>query len=163
MSLFPLSISAHQGLVGNLAVAGKPLQGFGLRRRHDVVKQPDFAWIEIASQREANTVILESAASSKSAIWLRTLSRSSGSAISSGVSPTRLRRGATGTPALLRRAIARRERPPCAIGIEAKPRSEFRAEDKQRRLTSPRISAVISEVTYSRRPAFRECGHRGLS
>jgi uncharacterized membrane protein YeaQ/YmgE (transglycosylase-associated protein family) len=37
-----------------------------------------------------------------------------------------LRRGATGTPALLRRATARRERPPCAIGIEAKSGSEFR-------------------------------------
>src|SRR5215471_15467290 len=69
------------------------------------------------------------AASSKSVIWLRTLSRSSGSAITSGVSPARLRRGATGTPALLRRAIARRERPPPAIGIEAKSRSEFRAEE----------------------------------
>src|SRR5262249_10988288 len=56
------------------------------------------------------------AASSNSATWLRTLSRSSGSAITSGVSPTRLRRGATGTPALWRRAIARRERPPPAIG-----------------------------------------------
>jgi hypothetical protein len=67
-------------------------------------------------------------ASSKSAIWLRTLSRSSGSAISSGVSPTRLRRGATGTPALLRRAIAWRLRPPPAIGIEAKSGLEFRAE-----------------------------------
>ena len=32
----------------------------------------------------------------------------------------RLRRGATGTPALLRRAIARRASPPPAIGIEAK-------------------------------------------
>jgi hypothetical protein len=29
----------------------------------------------------------------------------------------------------LRRAIARRESPPCAIGIEAKPFSEFRAEE----------------------------------
>ena len=63
----------------------------------------------------------------ESAIWLPTLNRSFSSAISSGVSPTRLRRGATGTPALLRRAIARRERPPCAIGIEAKSCSKFRA------------------------------------
>src|SRR5262249_58953610 len=53
----------------------------------------------------------------------------SGSAISSGVNPTRLRRGATGTPAALRRATARRERPPCAIGIESKSSSEFRAEE----------------------------------
>ena len=68
------------------------------------------------------------ATSSKSVIWLRTLSRSSGSAITSGVSPTRLRSGATSTPALSRRAIARRERPP-AIGIEAKSCSEFRAEE----------------------------------
>src|SRR5262249_7561064 len=43
--------------------------------------------------------------------------------------PTRLRRGATGTPALLRRAIARRERPPPAVGIESKSCSEFRAEE----------------------------------
>jgi hypothetical protein len=43
----------------------------------------------------------------ESAIWLRTLSRSSGSAISSGVSPTRSRRGATGTPAPSRRANLR--------------------------------------------------------
>src|SRR5262249_52966944 len=55
------------------------------------------------------------------------LSRSSGSAITSGVSPTCLRRGATGTPALLRRAIARRESPPPAIGIESRSCSEFRA------------------------------------
>src|SRR5262249_18023388 len=39
-----------------------------------------------------------------------------------------LRRGATGTPAPSRRAIARRVRPPCAMGIEAKSCSEFRAE-----------------------------------
>jgi hypothetical protein len=70
-------------------------------------------WIELA----------DIAASSKSAIWLRTLSRSSGSAISSGVSPTRLRRGATGTPALLRRAIAKRERP---LAPSGSPRSASR-------------------------------------
>jgi hypothetical protein len=69
------------------------------------------------------------AASSNSLIWLCTLSRSSGSAITSAVSPTRLRRGPTGTPALLRRAIARRESPPCVIGIEPKPFSEFGAEE----------------------------------
>src|SRR4051794_28739789 len=69
------------------------------------------------------------AASSKSVIWLRALSRPSGSAISSGVSPARLRRGATGTPALLRRAITRRARPACVIGSEAKSWSEFRAEE----------------------------------
>src|SRR5262245_65999804 len=34
-----------------------------------------------------------------------------------------------GTPALLRRAIARRERPPPAVGIESKSCSEFRAEE----------------------------------
>src|SRR5262249_34040792 len=68
------------------------------------------------------------AASSKSAIWLRTLSRFSGSAITSGVNPARLRRDAP-TPALLRRAIARQERPPPAIGIDAKSCSEFRAEE----------------------------------
>ena len=33
-----------------------------------------------------------------------------------------------GASALLRRAIARRARPPCAIGVEAKSCSEFRAE-----------------------------------
>jgi hypothetical protein len=49
--------------------------------------------------------------------------------ISSGVSPARLRRGATGRPALLRRATASRERPPCAIGIEGKSGSEFRGEE----------------------------------
>ena len=31
-----------------------------MRRRHDVVQQPDFAQIEIASHRQANTVILQS-------------------------------------------------------------------------------------------------------
>jgi hypothetical protein len=40
-----------------------------------------------------------------------------------------VRRGTTSTPALLRRAIARRERSPAAIGIEAKSCSEFRAEE----------------------------------
>src|SRR5262249_18305011 len=50
----------------------------------------------------------------------RTLSRSSGLAITSGVSPARLSRGATGTPWLFRRAIAMRESPPCAVGIAAK-------------------------------------------
>ena len=49
--------------------------------------------------------------------------------ITSDVSPTRLRRGATGTPVLLRRATAKRERPPWAIGIDAKPGSEFSAEE----------------------------------
>src|SRR6516164_9249516 len=93
--------------------------------------QPEFARIEIASQREAKTVILQSTRRlvQKRAIWLRTLSRSSGSAIISGVSPTRLRRGTTGTPALWRRAIARRERPPPAIGIESKSCSEFRTRE----------------------------------
>src|SRR5262249_52649984 len=47
----------------------------------------------------------------------------------SGVSPARLRRGATGTPALWRRATARRERLPCAVGIESRSCSEFRAEE----------------------------------
>src|SRR5262249_13619164 len=61
--------------------------------------------------------------------WLRTLSRAPGPAISSGVSPPRLRRGTTGTPAPLRRAIARRESPPPAIGIESKSCSEWRAEE----------------------------------
>src|SRR5215813_4583231 len=58
----PLSISDHEGLVGNLAVSSNPLQGIaqGLRRRHDVIKQPDFARFEIASQREAKTVIFQS-------------------------------------------------------------------------------------------------------
>src|SRR5262249_24567054 len=56
-----------------------------------------------------------------------TLSRWSGSAIISGVSPTRLRRGTTGTPATSRRATARREKPPCAIGVEAKVSSEINA------------------------------------
>jgi hypothetical protein len=80
----------------------------------------------------------------ESAIWLRTNSRSSGSAISSGVTPTRLRRGATGTPALLRRAIARRERPPCAIGIEAKSRSEFRAEAVPLLILEPPAAAIVT-------------------
>src|SRR5215467_7356520 len=57
-----LLISEHEGLVGNLAVSSNPLQCIaqGLRRRHDVVKQPEFARIEIASQRKAKTVILQS-------------------------------------------------------------------------------------------------------
>ena len=80
----------------------------------------------------------------ESAIWLRTNSRSSGSAISSGVTPTRLRRGATGTPALLRRAIARRERPPCAIGIEAKSCSEFRAEAVPLLILEPPAAAIVT-------------------
>src|SRR5262249_43531905 len=52
-----------------------------------------------------------------------------GAATTAGVRPTRRRRGATGTPALLRRAIARRKGPPPAIGIDAKSCSEFRAEE----------------------------------
>jgi hypothetical protein len=64
------------------------------------------------------------------------------SAISSGVSPTRLRRGATGTPALFRHAIARRVRPPCAIGIEAKSCSEFRAEEVLLLILGPPIGEI---------------------
>ena len=57
-----LSISDHEGLVGNVAVSSNPLQCIaqGLRRRHDVIQQPEFAWVEIASQREAQTVIIQS-------------------------------------------------------------------------------------------------------
>ena len=36
---------------------------------------------------------------------------------------------ATGTPALSRRAMTRRERPPCAVGTEAKSCSELGAEE----------------------------------
>src|SRR5262249_27198577 len=56
-----LLISEHEGLVGNLAVSSNPLECIaqGLRRRHDVIKQPDFARIESASQREAKTVVLQ--------------------------------------------------------------------------------------------------------
>jgi hypothetical protein len=66
------------------------------------------------------------------------------SAISSGVSPTRLRRGATGTPALFRRAIAGRVRPPCAIGIEAKSCSEFRAEEVLLLILGPPIGEIAT-------------------
>src|SRR5262245_608882 len=49
------SISDHESLVGNLAVSSNPLQGVaqGARGRH-------VAQIEIAGQREAETVILQS-------------------------------------------------------------------------------------------------------
>src|SRR5262249_28481167 len=57
--------------------------------------------------------------------------------MTSGVNPTRLRRGATGTPALWRRAIARRESPPPAIGIESKSCSEFRAEEVRLLIIDP--------------------------
>src|SRR6516164_264340 len=59
----PFSISDHEGLVGNLAVSSNPRQCIaqGLRRRHDVVKQPEFARFEIASQCKAKMVILQSA------------------------------------------------------------------------------------------------------
>ena len=81
----------------------------------------------IAREREAQTVIVQSRSRLvQKRDWLRTLSRFSGSATSSDVSPTRLRMGATGTPALSRRSIARRVRPPCAIGSDAKSGSEFR-------------------------------------
>src|SRR5262249_4303794 len=89
------------------------------------LEEPDLSPSELARRSYFRAI----AASSKSATWLRTLSRSFGSAITSGVSPTRLRRGATGTPALWRRAIARRERPPPAVGIESKSCSEFRTEE----------------------------------
>src|SRR5262249_35674859 len=110
--------------------------------------QPEFARIEIASQREAKTVILQSTRRlvQKRAIWLRTLSRSSGSAIISGVSPTCLRSGTTGTPALLRRAIARRERPPPAIGIEAKSCSEFRADEVPLLIIDPTRAGTIATM-----------------
>src|SRR6516162_5092956 len=57
-----LLISDHEGLVGNLAVSSNPLQCIaqGMRRRRDVVKQPEFARIEIESQGKAKTVILQS-------------------------------------------------------------------------------------------------------
>src|SRR5262249_15950608 len=89
------------------------------------LEEPDLSPSELARRSYFRAI----AASSNSATWLRTLSRSFGSAITSGVSPARLRRGSTGTPALWRRAIARRERPPPAIGIDAKSCSEFRAEE----------------------------------
>src|SRR5262245_37919763 len=56
------SISDHESLVGNLAVSSNPLQGVaqGVRGRHDVIQEPDFAQIEIAGQREAETIILQS-------------------------------------------------------------------------------------------------------
>jgi hypothetical protein len=57
------------------------------------------------------------------------------------VNPTRLRRGATGTRALLRRAIAKRERPRCAIGIEAKSCFEFRAKDVPLLILDPPVGA----------------------
>jgi len=55
-----LLISEHQGLVGNPAVSSDALQCIAqsLRRRHDVVKEADFARIEIAGQREAEKIIL---------------------------------------------------------------------------------------------------------
>src|SRR5262249_25331598 len=125
-------------------------------------KQRDFARIEIASQREARRSSFGAiAASSNSATWLRTLSCSSGSAITSGVSPTRLRRGATGTPALWTRAIARRERPPCAVGIESRPCSEFRAEEVPLLIVEPpgqewlRRTNVWRRVTNPARGAKR--------
>ena len=40
-----------------------------------------------------------------------------------------LYRGAIGTPALFRSAIAKRERPPCAVGIDAKSCLEFTVEE----------------------------------
>src|SRR4029077_5632912 len=45
-----LSISEHESLVGDFAVASKPLKGLTqrLRRCHDVIKQSDFARIVIA-------------------------------------------------------------------------------------------------------------------
>src|SRR6516165_3319442 len=57
-----LTISKHEGLVGSPAVASKPLQGIAQRprRRHHVIKQADFAQIEIASQREAEAIVLQS-------------------------------------------------------------------------------------------------------
>src|SRR5258708_18026633 len=61
--LVSLSISEHESLVGDFAVASKPLEGFTQRPRrcHDVIKQPDFARIEIAGQREAKAIVLQSA------------------------------------------------------------------------------------------------------
>ena len=59
----PLSIPDHEGLVGNPGWIQQPAfqpVAQGRRRRHDVVKQPERAQIEIASQCEAKTVIPQS-------------------------------------------------------------------------------------------------------
>ena len=97
---------------------------------HRVRCERRIARIEIASQREAKTVILQS---NRRPVQKRDLASNdqslSGVGDHLGLSPTRLRRGTTGTPAFLRRAIARRERPPCAVGIDPKSCSEFRADE----------------------------------
>jgi hypothetical protein len=56
-----LSISEYKSLVGDCAVASKPLKGLAQcwRRCHEVIKQPDFARIVIACQREAKAIILQ--------------------------------------------------------------------------------------------------------
>src|SRR5262245_3532605 len=67
--------------------------------------------------------------------------------ITSDVSHTRLRRGATGTPALWRRAIARQE-VPCAVGIESRSCSEFGAEDQT---LEPTFSGTVISGTAAGR------------
>ena len=53
-----------------------------------------------------------------------------------------LRRGTTGTPALWRRAIARRERPP-RVGIESRSCSEFRAEEVLLLILEPSAGTIL--------------------
>src|SRR6478672_4802403 len=81
----------------------------------------------VASQREAKTVILQS---NRRLVQKRDLASDAQSLVRIGDHLWRQSRTPkkNGTPALLRRAIARRERPPPAIGIEARSCSEFRAE-----------------------------------
>ena len=78
-------------------------------------------------QREPQTVIIQS---NRRLVQKRDLASHAQALLRigdhSGANPTR--RGVTGTPALWRRAIERRERPPRAVGIEAKSRAEFRTE-----------------------------------
>src|SRR5262245_9821128 len=62
IELISLSIAEHEGFVGNLAVSSDPFECLaeGLRRRHDIIKQPDFARIELASKCKSDTIILQS-------------------------------------------------------------------------------------------------------
>src|SRR5262249_27698413 len=57
-----LSIAEHEGFVGNPAVSSDPFECLaeGLRRRHNIIKQPEFARIELASKCKSDAVILQS-------------------------------------------------------------------------------------------------------
>src|SRR5215831_16609626 len=101
-----------------------------MRRRRDVIKQPEFARIEIARQGKAKTVILQS---NRRLVQKRDLASHAQSLFRIGDhirrqshTPKKRRHWYAGA---LEARDSQAGKPPPAIGIESKSCSEFRAEE----------------------------------